>query len=127
MKNATRIFILVTIMLVLSGCEKKQELLHVETEKFFYKEYYQPEKKYREEEIILEEGCKEIVIQGVTETGTIHVVFENKDKKDIKYEYVVDGTLSEIIEINEQHIKDQWVLSTDINEETEGSLRLLFY
>ncbi len=127
MKNTAWILVIVTILSVLSGCEKKQELQHVESEKFFYKEYYQPEKKHREEEIILEEGCKEIVIQGTTKSGTIHVVFENKDQKDIIYEYIVDGSLSEIIEIDENYIKDQWILSTDINEETEGSLRLSFH
>ena len=114
------------ILLLVSGCEKKQEIQNTESEVFFYKEYYQPEKSHREEEIFLEEACKQIVIQGTTTSGTIHVVFENKDEKNLKYEYLVEGTLSEVIEIKKENIADQWVLITDINEETEGSIRLLF-
>ena len=45
----------------------------------------------------------------------------------IKYEYIVDGALKESIKINKKHIKDKWILSTDINEDTEGSLKLSFH
>lgn len=114
------------ILLLVSGCEKKQEIQNTESEVFFYKEYYQPEKSHREEEIFLEEACKQIVIQGTTTSGTIRVVFENKDEESLKYEYLVEGTLSEVIEIKKENIADQWVLITDINEETEGTIRLLF-
>lgn len=127
MKNKMWIFPLVMILFLLVGCGKEQGINLTESEVFFYKEYYQPEKKHREEEIVLEEGCKEIEIQGTTTSGAIHVVVENKNQKDVKYEYVVDGSLTEIVEVDENHIKDQWVLITDINEETEGSLRLSFH
>lgn len=133
MKKITWILLVVIILCMVivwfisTRDKKKEEIQMVELETFFYKEYYQPEKKHREEEITLEEACKEVVIQGSTTSGTIHVVFENKDQEDIKYEYIVDGSLSETVKIDKNHIKDQWMLSTDINEETEGSLRLLFH
>lgn len=126
-KNKASILVMVMILLALNGCGKKQ---NIETEEYgvnFYKEYYHPEKKHREEEITLEEGCKEIEIQGTTISGTIHVTLENKSEQDIKYEYDVEGSLAETIEIEENDVDDQWVLCTDINEETEGSLRLLFH
>lgn len=120
------ILVMIIILLVLNGCGKKQDIEMQECGVNFYKEYYHPEKKHREEEIILEEGCKEIEIQGTTTSGTIHVTFVNKTNQDIKYEYDVDGFLSETIEIDENQVDNQWLLCTDINEETEGSIRLLF-
>lgn len=122
----TWIFVAILSLLLVTGCEKKPKIENTESEVFFYKEYYQEEKSHREEEILLEEACTQVVIQGTTTSGTIHVVFENKDEKNLKYEYLVEGTLSEVIEINKENITDQWILITDINEETEGSIRLLF-
>lgn len=126
-KNRRLISVIIIILLVLNGCGKKQDTEITEYGVNFYKEYYYPEKKHREEEIILEEGCKEIEIQGKAISGTIYVTIVDKAEKDIKYEYIVDDSLSETIKIEESHVNNQWVLCTDINEETEGSLRLLFH
>ncbi len=126
MKKWVWIVAAILILLLVGGCEKKQEIQNTESEVFFYKEYYQPEKSHREEEIFLEEACKQVVIQGTTTSGTIHVVFENKDRDNLRYEYTVDGSLMETVTIDKENIKDQWMLITDINEDTEGSLRMLF-
>ncbi|MBQ8327881.1 MAG: hypothetical protein IJX86_12530 [Lachnospiraceae bacterium] len=129
MKIKRKILILPLVMILfgLIGCGKDQEPHLSGMERFFYKEYYHQEKSHREEEIVLEKGCKEVVVQGTTISGTIHVVFENIDREGIKYEYIVDGSLKETIQIDKKHTKDKWILSTDINEETEGSLSLSFH
>lgn len=125
-KNKVLILVMIIYVLALSGCGKNQEVGVEEHGVNFYKEYFNPENTHREEEIQLKEGCEEVEIQGTTTSGTIHVVLENKDEQGVKYEYDIDGSFSETIPIEKKHVNDRWVLCTDINEETEGSILLLF-
>ena len=102
-----------------------QEHMDKECEINVVKEYYTEEKKHREDPLELEEGDSEIEVNIKVTSGEFKVIFLDKDKEALSYEYTVKegDTASDTIQLDSDTLDDNWVLVMEKNEETDASVK----
>lgn len=102
-----------------------QEHMDKECEINVVKEYYTEEKKHREDPLELEEGDSEIEVNIKVTSGEFKVIFLDKDKEALSYEYTVKegDTASDTIQLDSDTLEDNWVLVMEKNEDTDASVK----
>ena len=102
-----------------------QEHMDKECEINVVKEYYTEEKKHREDPLELEEGDSEIEVNIKVTSGEFKVIFLDKDKEALSYEYTVKegDTASDTIQLDSDTLDDNWVLVMEKNEDTDASVK----
>lgn len=117
-----RIVSLLLFLLLVSGCEKEYELV-ASSEYNFYKEEYDSKYNSYIVDFKLESDLNKVVINGKCDSGTITISLDDIDE------------FREVIGINEfyreiefkDNVKDVVSFKIEINEESEGSIKLNLY
>lgn len=69
-----------------------------------------------------------LVINASTTSGIIELNFIDKSDTETKeYPFIVDGYLSEEIELDKGNRDDQWTYTVRKYEDTEGSVKIYMY
>ena len=117
-----RIVSLLLILLMVSGCEKEYELV-TSSEYNFYKEEYDSKYNSYVVDFKLESDVNKVIITGKCDSGTITV---SSDDIDGFKDTVSENEYSREIEFKDND-KDLIKFLIELNEESEGSIKLELY
>lgn len=117
-----RIVSLLLILLMLSGCEKEYELV-ASSEYNFYKEEYDCKYNIYVVDFKLESDVNKVIITGKCDSGTITV---SSDDIDGFKDTVSEKEYTREIEFKDND-KDLIKFLIELNEESEGSIKLELY
>ena len=117
-----RIVSLLLILLMVSGCEKEYELV-ASSEYNFYKEEYDSKYNSYVVDFKLESDVNKVIITGKCDSGTITV---SSDDIDGFKDAVSEKEYTREIEFKDND-KDLIKFLIELNEESEGSIKLELY
>lgn len=120
--------VLALIAALFSGCGHEEYTTEVGMN--FYKEMYYDEKSHKEQPLQLEDGCFGIDVHTSRTSGTIHLEVVDEDNADLVYVYDLDDEKDQVttnIRIEPENRDDNWVMKIDIDENTEGKVKLVFH
>ncbi len=117
-----RIVSLLLILLMVSGCEKEYELV-TSSEYNFYKEEYDSKYNSYVVDFKLESDVNKVIITGKCDSGTITV---SSDDIDGFKDTVSEKEYTREIEFKDND-KDLIKFLIELNEESEGSIKLELY
>lgn len=122
-KNGVMLLAVAYIGISLLACGK--EHMDRECEINVFKEEYTEEKKHREDSLELEKGDSEIEVNVKATSGEFKVIFLDKDRKSLSYEYTVKAgdTVHDTIQLDSDTLEDNWVLVMEKNKDTDATVK----
>lgn len=122
----TGIYLIILVFgMIITGCsfgKEKEEVSSYSFELHFYKDEYEEAYSHYEKNLVIGENNSKILITGLTSSGTIEVSIADNVSKDVLYNFTVDGVLQETVSLEDISTSQEWTVSIDCSEDTEGEI-----